>query len=80
MDIKNHALNEQLHRQQGSRVAQARILTDVIRDSGEKLAGQLNGDTLNFAKILASENEKHRRLQELRQHGREGLKQPQPLL
>ncbi len=80
MHMKNTTLHQQQLHLQAPRAIQNPVSTQVIRDSGEKLAGHLNGDTVNFAKILVSEHEKQRRLQELRHSGREELKQIQPLL
>lgn len=56
-----------------------RVAVGTARDSGEKLAGSFNGDFVSFAKILAKENEKQRKMQDLKQGHREELKKVQPL-
>ncbi len=80
MDMKNATLSGRQTHYRNSPSAQTPVLTHHTRESGDRLAGHLNGDSVSFAKILASENEKHRRIQELRQIGKKELKQIQPQL
>ena len=56
-----------------------RVAVATARDSGEKLAGSFKGDFVSFAKILAKENEKQRKMQDLKQGHREEQKKVQPL-
>ncbi|NLX91839.1 MAG: hypothetical protein GXZ07_09710 [Firmicutes bacterium] len=56
-----------------------RVAVAAARESGEKLAGSFNGDFVSFAKILAKENEKQRKMQDLKHGSREELKKAQPL-
>ena len=79
MDVKNGALQQQLH-SQSSRAAQARTLTEMSRDAGEKTASAVGGSHLSFSKILALESEKQRRQQHFKQEQNTETKKTQPLL
>ena len=71
---------QQMALQSQAKTSGLRTAVQTASASGEKLASNVKGDYVSFAKLLSVETEKQRRAQTFRQEQEQGRDKVQPML